>query len=366
MVLQRLPGGQICQQAEDRAGRDAVNMSQSTTQKLQQMLELFSGSDHVLILINADPDAIASAMAFKRILWRRVTRITISNINTITRPDNMAMIRLLDVTLIHVTKIAPHDYNKVVLLDSQPSHSESFKDFTFTVIIDHHEPDNHEVPFSDIRPEYGATSSIMTEYLKASKIKPSDKVATALFHGIKTDTNNFERMATNADIRAFQFLFRHANIHLARRIEQVDLRMNFLEYFRQAIEEKVVENDRIFAHLGNVETPDICVLIADFFMRVNTVTWSIVSGFSEGRLVIILRNDGLRKDAGGVASRRFGHLGTAGGHKSMARAEIPVDHLKSSLASLEKNTVGQWIIEQVNAVFENGAKSKTGKGTPDS
>ncbi|MFW6335248.1 MAG: DHH family phosphoesterase, partial [Desulfosalsimonas sp.] len=129
-----------------------------------------------------------------------------------------------------------------------------------------------EAPFKDIREEYGATSSIMTEYLKAAKIKPSSKLATALFHGIKTDTNNFERMATNADIRAFQFLFRHANIHLVRRVEQVDLRMNFLDYFKKAIEHKEVVDERIFVHLGQVETPDICVLIADFFMRVNTVT----------------------------------------------------------------------------------------------
>ena len=122
-------------------------MSLSTTQKLQQMMKQFSGSDHVLILINADPDAIASAMAFQRVLWRRVTRITVSNVNTITRPDNMAMIRLLDVTLIHVTKIAPQDYTKVIILDSQPSHHESFRDFRFNVIIDHHEPDGSEAPF---------------------------------------------------------------------------------------------------------------------------------------------------------------------------------------------------------------------------
>ncbi|MFP3980897.1 MAG: DHH family phosphoesterase [Desulfobacterales bacterium] len=313
------------------------------------MMKQFSGSDHVLILINADPDAIASAMAFQRILWRRVTRITVSNVNTITRPDNMAMIRLLDVTLIHVTKIAPQDYTKVIILDSQPSHHESFRDFQFNVIIDHHEPDGTEAPFKDIRPEYGATASIMTEYMKTAKIKPSAKLATALFHAIKTDTNNFERMATNADIRAFQFLFRHANIHLARRIEQVDLRMNFLDWFKLAIEQKIVDSDRIFVHLGSVETPDICVLIADFFMRVNTVTWSIVSGFNSGRLIIILRNDGLRKDAGSVASKQFGNLGTAGGHKSMARAEIPIESLKTSLDNLEKKSVQNWIIDQINA-----------------
>jgi nanoRNase/pAp phosphatase (c-di-AMP/oligoRNAs hydrolase) len=263
----------------------------------------------------------------------------------------MAMIRLLDITLIHVTKITPNEFNKVVLLDSQPSHNESFRDFNFSIIIDHHEPDGYDAPFKDIRPEYGATSSIMTEYLKAAKIKPSDKLATALFHGIKTDTNNFERMATNADIKAFQFLFRHANIHLARRMEQVDLRLGFLDYFKKAIEEKTIDEDRVCVHLGNVETPDICVLIADFFMRVNTVTWSIVSGFCQGRLVIIFRNDGLRKNAGSVAARQFGRLGTAGGHKSMARAEISTDSLKEHLENPDKSDVQKWIARRVSAAL---------------
>ena len=64
-------------------------------EKLGRFYEQFAGSDQVLILINADPDAIASAMAVSRLLWRKVMSVTISHINTINRPDNLAMIRLL-------------------------------------------------------------------------------------------------------------------------------------------------------------------------------------------------------------------------------------------------------------------------------
>ncbi len=326
-------------------------MATTTADRLHELLDQFSGADHVLILINADPDSIASAMAMERLLWRRVTRINISNINTITRPDNMAMIQLFDVTLIHISKIDPHLYNKTVILDSQPDHNDSFSNLNYTVIIDHHEPGSYKAPFTDIRPHYGATSSIMTEYLKSAKIKPSERIATALFHGIKTDTRNFERTATNADIHAFQFLFRHANIHLARRIEQVDLRMGFLEYFKMAIEEKIVDDTRIFIHLGNVENPDICVLVGDFFMRVNTVTWSIVSGISEDKLIIILRNDGLQKDAGKLAKKVFGEKGSAGGHQSMARAEIPVENIRNNAKNLEKEAVREWIYNKINGIL---------------
>ncbi len=73
--------------------------------------------------------------------------------------------------------------------------------------------------------------------------------------------------------------------------------------------------------------PDILVILAEFFLRVIEITWSIVGGVYENRLIVIFRNDGIRKNAGNLAARAFGKLGSAGGHVSSARAEIPLDHL---------------------------------------
>ncbi len=321
---------------------------------------MFTGSDHVLIIINADPDSIASAMAVKRILWRRVTNVTISNINSITRPDNMAMIRLLDVTLIHLSKVKTHHYNKFVIIDSQPDHHDAFSDFEYTAIIDHHENSsiNLNVPFRDIRPEYGATASIMTEYLRAAKIKPSPKLATGLFYAIKTDTANFERKAINEDMQAFQFLFKHANIHLARKIEQVDLRLDFLEDFKKAINDHVVSRNKIFVHLGSIKNTDICVLIADFYMRFNLITWSVVSGIYEDKLVIVVRNDGTLKDAGELMSQKFGKFGSAGGHRSMARAEAKIELLRDQTDVNDINQLTTWIISQFENTSKHAKKTK--------
>ena len=69
---------------------------------------------------------------------------------------------------------------------------------------------------------------------------------------------------------------------------------------------------RVFAHLGQVMNPDVCVLIADFFMRINSVNWSIVSGLCDKTLVLVLRNDGIRENAGKVAKESFGLIGPAG------------------------------------------------------
>jgi nanoRNase/pAp phosphatase (c-di-AMP/oligoRNAs hydrolase) len=322
-------------------------MKLSAAERLRRFYEQFAGDDHVLIVINADPDAIASAKAIKRLLWRKVASVTISNINVIKRPDNIAMIRLLGVALVPIDEIDASCFSRFVIVDSQPEHNEIFKKITPDVIIDHHPETGARAPYLDIRPKYGATASIMTEYLRAAKIIPAAKLATGLFYAIKTDTGNFERQTQIEDIRAFQFLYRHANIHLARKIEKSELRLDFLKYFKTALTGMRRRKGRMFAHLGPAVNPDVCVIIADFFMRIDSVNWSIVSGFYNNTLIIVFRNDGVRKNAGSLAHKSFGLYGSAGGHKSMARAEIPVANLKPLVDRQDEKKVLQWIIRQV-------------------
>jgi nanoRNase/pAp phosphatase (c-di-AMP/oligoRNAs hydrolase) len=322
-------------------------MKLSATERLRRFYDRFSGDDHVLIVIHADPDAISSAMAVKRLLWRKVSSVTISNINIIERPDNLAMIRLLGVHLSHFKEIDDTRFNRFVIVDSQPNHHETFASLSPDIIIDHHPDTGAQAPFTDIRPQYGATATIMTEYLRAARIKPSAKLATGLFYAIKTDTSNFERQTLIEDVRAFQFLYRHSNIQLARKIEQSELRLNFLKYFKNALENRRMRKGRLFAHLGPVVNPDVCVLIADFFMRVDSVNWSIISGLYDKKLILVFRNDGVRRNAGVVAKQSFGHIGSAGGHKSMARAEISLSDLKEAVDHKDEKKCLNWIINRI-------------------
>jgi nanoRNase/pAp phosphatase (c-di-AMP/oligoRNAs hydrolase) len=322
-------------------------MRSSAPEKLRRFYKQFTTTDHVLILINADPDAIACAMAMKRLLWRKVAGITISNINVINRPDNIAMVRLLGVKLVHVDEIDENKFSRVIMVDSQPEHNELYARFSSDVILDHHPDTGVDAPFVDIRPNYGAASSIITEYLRAAKIKLSAKLATGLFLGIKTDTDNFERKTQIEDLRAFQYCFKYANIHLARKIEQAELRLDFLKYFKLALDSRRMRKGKVFVYLGTVVNPDVCVLIADFFMRVNSVQWSIISGIYENKLVVIFRNDGIRKNAGTVAQKAFDVIGSAGGHKSMARAEIPLFEIKQQTDYRDEKKMLGWIIDQV-------------------
>jgi len=306
--------------------------SVSATEKCKRLREVVHPEDSLAVLIDADPDAMSSAMALKRFFWRRVQRVEIFHINEIQRADNLAFIRLLKIEQKHVNHFRREEFDKVAVLDSQPGHHEQFAGLRFDIILDHHPADeSSKAPFVDIKEDYGATATMMTEYLKAAKINPSPRLATALFYGIKTDTDNFVRKSIPNDINAFQYLYRLANLNIIKKIESSEITRLTLEHFRKAIEGVMFIGDRAFVHMGVVKNPDTLVLIADFFMKLAETTWSIVSGEYDDKLVIILRNAGFRGNAGKVARKLFGPLGgTAGGHPGAARAEIPLREIKRS------------------------------------
>lgn len=322
-------------------------MTVSASERLRRFFARFDHNDHVLVVINADPDSIASAMAVKRLLWRRVAGVSIAHFNVIERPDNLAMIHLLGVELSYIEKMCDYTHNRFVIVDSQPDHHECFSMFKPDVIIDHHPSTCEVAHYNDIRPEYGATATIMTEYLRAAKIKPSVKLATALFHAIKTDTGNFERKTIMEDIRAFQFLYRYASINLAQRIEQGEIRFDYLKYFARALQNISLIRDKIIIHLGSVINPDVCVLVADFCMRVDTARWSIVSGIYEKTLVVIFRNNDFQQNAGKIAKTAFSNFGSAGGHKSAARAEIKLSEIAGLVDVKDSQSLAKWVVNKI-------------------
>lgn len=303
--------------------------SHSTRERVRTFLGLFGQKEDVLILINPDPDSMASALAVRRLLWKHVHRTVITYIGEIQRLENLAMMELLKIPMVKIGELVPQDFPRHILVDSQPHHSEIFEQFTYDAIIDHHPLGKRlNARYMDIRPEYGATSTILIEYLRAAGIKPSMKLATALLYGIKTDTANFERDATEGDVKQFRYVFKYANLIRLRKIEKSELRLSELKYFQVALENRVVGRKGVYTHLGKVPSADICVQTADFFMRVYGVHWSFVSGVYRRKLIVIIRNDGYRKDAGRLAARAFGAFGSAGGHRGAARAEIPLESLR--------------------------------------
>jgi nanoRNase/pAp phosphatase (c-di-AMP/oligoRNAs hydrolase) len=320
----------------------------STRVHLNELREIFSAEDRLLILIKPDPDSIASSLALKTLLLRSIRYATTAYDGEITRQENMALIRLLSIPMERIEEIDFTEFNRTAILDGQPTHFDLPKNKSFDVIIDHHPiTRGYSASFKDIRPTYGSTSTIMTEYLNAARIRPSTRLSTALLYGIKTDTNNFERDTRAEDVWAFRYLFPRANKNVLRKIELSELSPEILNSFKMAFDRIKILKDKIFVHMGEIDNPDVCVQLADFLMRVNNISSTVVSSVVDDNLVIILRSDGYRKNTGKMASKLFGDLGNAGGHRSAARAEIPLENLKKRLRVLTEETIEKWVTRRI-------------------
>ncbi len=281
------------------------------------------------ILVVADPDALGAAMALKRILVSRAQQVTIASINTVTRPDNLAMLRYLRIPLQNWHEDMSAQFDHFAIVDSQPHHNPAFQNIHFSVIIDHHPlPENvcYIGDLIDIQPKYGATCTMLTDYLRYLNIRPGKLLSTALLYGIRTDTGTFERSGDEQDFREYQWLSKHADSNLLRRIMRSEYLRQWLPLFSHAFQSLRTCKNGAHAHVGTVNSPDMLVAIADFFTKVHGLNWLAVSGVHNEILVIIFRGDG-SKNLGYIAHKLFGNVGSAGGHKNMARAEIPLSAL---------------------------------------
>jgi nanoRNase/pAp phosphatase (c-di-AMP/oligoRNAs hydrolase) len=292
--------------------------------RLARIRAHFEGAERVLIMMqdDPDPDAIASGLALRALLGRNKTAAPIATFGTITRAENRAMTRILEIDVEQIKSGAVEEYDRVAIVDAQPSFFEEDLG-EVDLVIDHHP---EEIParakIKDIRPTYGATATILVEYLRAAEVKLSQRLATALLYGIKADTQHLERGATRADMEAFAFVHALANHSALRRIERPELPDEALDVLALGIRRRHVVNGVVFSHLGAVAYPELVAQFADLFLQVEGAEWSVVSGTVHGELHVSVRNVGYVRAAGEVVRQAFADLGGAGGHRSMAKAVI--------------------------------------------
>ncbi|MBI5233735.1 MAG: DHH family phosphoesterase [Deltaproteobacteria bacterium] len=325
--------------------------------KLGLLRSVCEGARDILILIyaNPDPDALSCALALKRILDTGRRTVRIGYTGAVGRPENAAMIKRLKIPAFPVNEQEAALADIIALVDSQPQFFVDFGLPRCDIVIDHHpRTDKLSVRFEDIRPNYQAASSILTEYLRASGVRLTKNLASALFYGIKTDTRHFIGDLSPGDVEAIRWLGNKTDRDIVEQIEFSQFTQEGLDYFSIALVRKRFKNGVMFSHLGPVPFFDICVQVADFFIRVENVSWALVTGVVDDRLVIIFRNDGIKKDAGYLARKAFSRLGSAGGHKSMGRAEMGQSSFPNGLLLTDNRGIEQFVLgslAEIDPVF---------------
>ncbi len=314
-----------------------TEFSRSLTRlKVQQYQRFFADADRVLVLLHnePDPDALASGLALRNVLRRTRQTCIIAAMEGVTRPENVRMVNLLDLHVEPITPAQVAEYERIAMVDVQPHYFGGLID-RVDLVIDHHpEQPGYTAVFKDIRPDYGSTSTILTEHLRAVDANISERTATALLYAIKSDTLFFNRQANRVDIEAFSYLYPLADAALIRKMEGAEITMERLEYVVKAKQYGRLAEQVFCAFLGTTPREDFIPYVADFYLQLENVKWTIVAGIVNDSLIMSVRNLGYSRNAGEFVRKYFADIGSAGGHRAMAKAVVPLHAFREKFGNL--------------------------------
>ena len=326
--------------ASGRRTRTRVSLVHGTAadvrRKLDRLVDYARGHRRALILThdNPDPDSLASGVALAWLLGKLAgVEAVVAYGGIVGRAENRALVRVLRLPVVPLSRVVFADYDLIAMVDTQPeqgNHSLPTAHFP-DVVIDHHpeRPETRLAAVADVGRDTGATSTVVSDYLRASRLTVPSPIATALFYGIKSDTRDLERERSPEDISAYLWLFPQVDTQALAAIEHPRLPEDYFRMFHAAVEKAVLYEGAVFCDLGRVYYPDLVAEVADRFLSMAEVRWSLAFGEYQGNVYFSLRTRDRRKNAGRLIREVIEERGgSAGGHGSMAGARLSVKGLR--------------------------------------
>ena len=322
-----------------------------TVQKLQQLKELFGTHKTMLIVMqdNPDPDAIASAIALRK-LANTLSNIqcSIAHGGTVGRAENRALVRYLGLNLRPLDQIDMTQFELFAMVDTQPGTGNNSLPGQVEpdIVIDHHTCKDltRHCRFTDVRSKYGASATILLEYLSEAQITPDVPMATAMLYAIRSDTQDLGRDSTKADMDAFTRLYAIANKRMLSEIQRGKVERNYYQMLADGLRNAAVYGNAIVTSLGCIENPDMIAEVADMLLRDDRTDWIMVYGYCKDTLMISLRTYQQPGCAEKVIRQLVARKGTGGGHPSYAGGQIPCAGMsKAKIQTLEKTLINRFI-----------------------
>ncbi|NOY53000.1 MAG: hypothetical protein GXP58_05185 [Deltaproteobacteria bacterium] len=301
----------------------------SLKKKIKTLGRILADSGKTLILThdNPDPDAIAAALGwqyFLRSYFGREGIIVYGGI--IGRAENQAMIESLRIPLISIDRINFQDYSRVALVDTQPlTGNNSLPDSVIPdMVIDHHplREATKRVSFYDVRERVGASCTLVTAYLRETDTPIQPRLATALYYGIKSDTQDLGRNASALDVESYLFLFPQVQRDLINRILHPKVSAEYFKVLNRAFKKARIRGDTLTTSIGRIRNPDMVAEVADMLLRHEGVEWVMAMGTFRKAMILSLRTSDLNGGAGVIAQSIVRGVGKAGGHGMIAGGKV--------------------------------------------
>lgn len=281
----------------ERAGQLRAELAMASRPNIHPILEAHRGQRHVVVLqAYPDPDAIASAYAHQLLSAFYGIETTLLFSGKISHQQNMALVKLLGIKLVpYEAPFSLGDFAGAVFVDTQGTTCEEIvrgleaADVPALMVIDHHDPQERLKPeFSDIR-RVGATATIYAGYLENGPLELNKSqrehvaAATALLHGLLTDTGGFVHAGAE-DFLAAGFLSRFRDADLLDQIMHQARSKHAMDVIRRALGNRLVIDNFSISGIGflRAEDRDAIPQAADFLMTEENVHTAIVYGIVTG------------------------------------------------------------------------------------
>ena len=342
----------------------ARSLTEQKVSEIRRVLDKHRGDRHLVALQDfPDPDALSCAWAYKLIAQQYDIRCDIVYAGALSHQENIALVRLTGLPAQRWTPQVLREkdlsiYQGCVFVDNQGTTTQlqgctQQAKMPLVIVIDHHTAQGElSAEFIDLRPQVRATATILTQYLQAGLLKLDTnnsehvKCATALMHGLRSDTNRLMQ-AQEEDFLAAAYLSRFCDAQLLNSVLQASRSKRVMDVIERSLRNRVLQNNFSIAGVGYLRYDDRDAIpqAADFLVTEENVHTAVVYGIvhdeDEDLEVVIgsLRTSKITLDPDEFIKEAFGQDPQGrffGGGRSMAGGfEIPMGFLSGFNESSE-------------------------------
>ena len=310
-------------------------LAQSGTARAEALRDLLRSRERLLVLThnNPDPDSLGGAVGlqeFARLAAGLESQLAITG--KILRAENQAMVRELQIDMVQLDSVTLSDFDCIALVDTQPGFGHTFvpTGSDVDIVVDHHvcsdaAADPDAPTFFDVRPEVGATSTIVASYLLRMGLTPSSEAATALAYGVRTDTADLSRNVSDLDVEVFDFLSPHIDRQALAAITNPRLPAAYFRTLKDALGKARLYDGLTLCSLGRTTSAEMVAEVADLLLRMEGVRAVFCGGLVDQSYYVSVRTE-VGGDAWSLIKAGMdGEDGSSGGHGSVAGGSITLE-----------------------------------------
>ena len=328
-------------------------------------LSQLTGFNNIVIQChdNPDADALASGYALKWYLEKKGidARFIYGGKFPVQKSNLVLMKDMLEIPAEYVTELDKPEL--LVTVDCQYGESNvTHFDADNIAVIDHHQVSGQLPELSEVRSTYGSCATVLYELIKNEGIdvNEDEKIATALYYGLMTDTNGFAEISHPADRDLRDFAkFRSTDIVL---FKNSNLSKEELVIAGDALKHAKYNEEHSYSIVeAKPCDPNILGIISDMLLEVDSISTCLVYSILPFGVKISVRSCVKEVKASELAGFLAEGFGGGGGHLVKAGGFLKKDLIEKSGIAYESDKLKELMDSRMKEYFETSEIIYAGK-----